>query len=89
MTAELPKIEHILGVLSVAALACAQEPFIDVKELSNENLVELYVTAVLEKYENNLKFFEEELLERRLFLVALEWFDYKKSFLKHTLAIKK
>lgn len=73
----------------MAALACEQECFIDVKKLSNENLVELYVTAVLEKYEKNLKQFEEELLQRRLFLVALDWFDYKKSLLKHTLAIKK
>jgi hypothetical protein len=73
----------------VSALAYQQELLLDVKELSDENLVELYVTAVLEKYENSLPSFEEELLQRRLFLVALEWFDYKKSFLRHTTAIKK
>ncbi|WP_042457224.1 hypothetical protein [Neobacillus dielmonensis] len=66
----------------MTALAYEQETYIDVKELSNENLVELYVTAVLEKYEDSLKFFEKELFERRLFLVALEWYDNKKSFFR-------
>ncbi|WP_066303762.1 hypothetical protein [Bacillus sp. FJAT-29814] len=63
----------------MSALAYKQEQFFDIKEISDENLVELYVTAILEKYEKNLRLFEEELLERRLFLTALEWYDYKKS----------
>ncbi|WP_462409902.1 hypothetical protein [Neobacillus sp. Marseille-QA0830] len=63
----------------MAALAYEQEPYFDVRVLSDENLVELYVNSILEKYDHDVKVLEEELLVRRLFLVALEWYDNKKS----------
>ncbi|WP_251552265.1 hypothetical protein [Neobacillus muris] len=60
--------------------ALAYEQYLDVKELSDEKLVELYVTGILEKYDHEYQFLEAELFERRLFLVALERYDDQKGF---------
>jgi hypothetical protein len=62
------------------AIAYEKELDNDWDEHSDENLVEAYVIAILNKCEKNLKFLEQELMERKLFLVALERYDLKKSY---------
>ncbi|MBS4215230.1 MULTISPECIES: hypothetical protein [Neobacillus] len=60
--------------------ACDKEFELDVVELSDENIIEGYITALLKMADKNYKLLENELLKRRLFLVALERYDRKKTF---------
>ena len=51
----------------------------DLEKLSDENVIEAYIAAILDMYNRNIKLLEEELLKRKLFLVALEHYDIKKT----------
>ncbi|WP_160718769.1 hypothetical protein [Bacillus sp. USDA818B3_A] len=51
----------------------------DFEKLSDENVIEAYIAAILDMYNRNIKSLEEELLKRKLFLVALEQYDIKKT----------
>lgn len=58
----------------------------DVVELSDENIIEGYITALLKMADKNYKFLEKELLKRRLFLIALERYDTRKVLFHSGLA---
>ncbi|MCH6264580.1 hypothetical protein [Neobacillus citreus] len=64
----------------MTTLAYDNELEMDVVELSDENIIERYITALLKMADKNYKLLEKELLKRRLFLVALERYDRKKTF---------
>jgi hypothetical protein len=51
---------------------------IELEEVSDENIVEAYVVSILNKWDQNLRLLEQELMKRKLFLVALELYDRKK-----------
>lgn len=64
----------------MTTLAYDNELEMDVVELSDENIIERYITALLKMADKNYKLLEKELLKRRLFLVALERYDTRKAF---------
>ncbi|WP_423797994.1 hypothetical protein [Neobacillus sp. SAB-20_R2A] len=64
----------------MTTLAYDNELEMDVVELSDENIIEGYITALLKMADKNYKLLENELLKRRLFLVALERYDRRKAF---------
>ncbi|MDR7002743.1 hypothetical protein [Neobacillus niacini] len=64
------------------SLACEKETEIEWGKQSDEKIVEGYVIAILNKCDQNLKFLEQELFKRKLFLVALEQYDIKKHFIE-------
>jgi hypothetical protein len=51
---------------------------IELEEVSDEKIVEAYVVSILNKWDQNLRLLEQELMKRKLFLVALELYDRKK-----------
>ena len=61
------------------ALAYENELHLEWEEISDESIVEAYVVAILNKCDKNLKWMEQELMKRKLFLVALERYDIKNS----------
>jgi len=61
------------------ALAYENELHLESEEISDESIVEAYVVAILNKCDKNLKWMEQELMKRKLFLVALERYDIKNS----------
>lgn len=60
------------------ALTWEKELEIELEEVSDENIVEAYVVSILNKVDQNLRCLEQELMKRKLFLVALELYDRKK-----------
>ncbi|MBT2659061.1 hypothetical protein J7E81_28215 [Bacillus sp. ISL-18] len=60
------------------ALTWEKELEIEWEEASDENIVEAYVVSILNKWDQNLRSLEQELMKRKLFLVALERYDRKK-----------
>jgi hypothetical protein len=60
------------------ALTWEKELEIELEEVSDENIVEAYVVSILNKVDQNLRSLEQELMKRKLFLVALELYDRKK-----------
>lgn len=60
------------------ALTWEKELEIELGEVSDENIVEAYVVSILNKVDQNLRCLEQELMKRKLFLVALELYDRKK-----------
>ncbi|MEH7094474.1 hypothetical protein [Neobacillus vireti] len=60
------------------ALTWEKELEIEWEEASDENIVEAYVVSILNKWDQNLRDLEQELMKRKLFLVALELYDRKK-----------
>ena len=60
------------------ALTWEKELEIELEEVRDENIVEAYVVSILNKVDQNLRCLEQELMKRKLFLVALELYDRKK-----------
>ena len=60
------------------ALTWEKELEIEWEKASDENIVEAYVVSILNKWDQNLRSLEQELMKRKLFLVALERYDRKK-----------
>ncbi|PLS07085.1 hypothetical protein [Neobacillus cucumis] len=61
------------------AVALEKELTADLEKFSDENVVEAYITAILNLCDKNRKKLEKELLKRKLFLVALERYDIQKT----------
>ncbi|ULT59322.1 hypothetical protein L1999_12665 [Neobacillus drentensis] len=60
------------------ALTWEKELELEWEKASDENIVEAYVVSILNKWDQNLRSLEQELMKRKLFLVALELYDRKK-----------